>query len=170
MDITKNGKLIHLENPNDAMGQRIEAAKARAELAWEAKKGKSMAWDAEPDDGFSLEEFDAMISGNEFFQGKVISLSKKEQYERLIALGRWMEAKCQYVRQISIDKIVPSRKNATVRLDFSLMTMIEGDVARVYAAMNTLADDITISGAVQDRKNSEKVVRISFCVKNIWEE
>ena len=166
----RNSKVIYLNKPNDRIGARIEAAARRAEENYQRKLDKSEAWDKEPDGHFSLEEFDAILASNEFFSGKAQSFSKTEQFRRLYALGRWMDAKCRYVCGISADPPSKSSRNATVRLDLALMNLLEGEAAKVYAAMAAIADDITISGMVSDREDGNRCVRVSFCLHDVWED
>ena len=169
MQLTRKGKVIRLENPNNPIGMRIEAAKKRAEENRVLKQDKSEAWNAESGDSFSLEEFDAMLLSNEFFNGKTVNFTRVEQFNKLHSLGKWMDAKCGYVRGISVDHPSRSRKNATVRIDLAIMNLLDGEAARVYAAMAALADDITISGIVQDRKDGDRCIRVSFCIYDVWD-
>ena len=169
MEIIRNGRMIRLENLNDEIGRRIEAAKIKAEEKWKMKQDKADAWDREPDESFDLSEFDAILQSNEFFSGKLLNFPKVEKYQKLVSLSRWMDAKCQYVRGFSCDAPAKSQKNATVRIDLAIMNILEGEAAKVYAAMAAMADDITISGIVNDRKDGERCIRVSFCVQNVWE-
>lgn len=154
----KNEKVIYMN-----MKERIEAAKAKAEAEYEAKLEASRACDVDVRDFFTDEELDAILSGNDFFKGRIADLTRVQRHEKLSLAARWMQAHSMEVVALDIEPVSQSRPNAILTMDIRRLASLRGEELRVFTMMSALADSMYISGIKDD------VIRFSFCVEKVWQ-
>lgn len=157
-------KQIRIGNSNSPMGQRIGAAKTKAEADFSKKVERSRAADVDVRSFFTDEELEQLLSGNEFFNGKIADLSKLERYKRACAAAKWLEAHSVEVVQVETDGVSRNRPNAIVSIDIRRLASLREEELRVFTALTALADDLFMSGI------KDSTIRFTFGVRGIWKE
>ena len=159
-----NKNLPKIGNPDSPMGKRIAAAAKAAEDDFNKKIERSRASDVDVRSFFTDEELDALLSGNEFFNGKIADLSKMERYDKAVAAAKWLEANSVEVVKVDIEGVARDRPNAIICLDMRRLASLRGKELKLFTAMFTLADSVFLSGI----KDSH--IRFTFGVEGIWKE
>ena len=160
----KKGQVIYLNNPKDYMGKRIQEAKEKAEEALQNKVEQSRSSDVDVRDFFSNEELERIFQDNEFFQGKIADLSKKQRYDKAVMAAKWMEANSIEVVNVEIEKISPDRPNAIIVIDIRRLASLRGMELQVLTALFALADSAFLSGI------KDATIRFTFGIEGIWKE
>ncbi len=145
------------------MAQRIEAAKKKAEAAYNEKLRKSMALDADVQDCFKSEESGGILS-DDYFIGITANLSAMERYDKVKKAAMWLDANSMDVTGIEIEALSESRPNAAVTIELRRLASLRGKELRVFSAMNILADSVFISGV------KDAAIRFTFGLEGIWEK
>ena len=155
---------IRLGNPNSPMGQRIKAAKkkAEAELAEKVQKSRDPSLDVR--NLFSDEELEQLLARNELFEGHMADWTALQRYAKLAAAARWLDANSTEVVRVEIEDCSPSRPNAVVVMDIRRLASLQGRELKVYAGIVALADDLFLAG------NKDEIVRFTFGIRDIWQE
>lgn len=159
-----NSKQIRIGNSNSPMGQRIDAAKTKAEADFKVKVERSRADDVDVRSFFTDDELEQLLSSGESFNGKIADLSKLERYNRACAAAKWLEANSLEVVKVETDGVSHDRPNAIVSMDIRRLASLRGKELRVFTALTALADDLFLSGI------KDATIRFTFGVRNIWKE
>ena len=153
-----------MNNKQNPMGQRIEAAKVKAEADYQTKLKQSRNADVDVRNFFTDDELEELLSGNEFFNGKIADLSRLERYKRACAAAKWLEANSIEVLKVEVEGVSNDRPNAIIALDVRRLASLRDKELRVFTALTALADSVFISGI----KDSH--IRFTFGVEGIWKE
>lgn len=157
-------KVIYMNGNRNSMGDRIKAAAKAAEADFEEKVEMSRAADVDVRSFFTDEELEQLLSGNEFFNGKVADLSKLERYKRACAAAKWLEANSIEVVKVEIEGVSRDRPNAIIAMDIRRLASLRDKELRVFTAMTALSDDLFLSGI------KDSTIRFTFGVRDIWKE
>lgn len=153
-----------MANPATPMGQRIETAKVKAEADFNAKVERSRASDVDVRSFFSDEELEQLLSGNEFFNGRIADLSKMERYKRASAAAKWLEKNSMEVVNVEIEGVANDRPNAIIAIDIRRLASLRDKELQVFTALTALADSVFVSGL------KDKTIRFTFGVEGIWKK
>lgn len=157
-------KVIYMNGQRNSMGDRIKAAAQAAEAAFDEKVEKSRAANVDVRSFFTDDELEELLSGNEFFNGKIADLSKLERYKRACAAAKWLEANSVEVVKVEIEGVARDRPNAIIAMDIRRLASLRDKELRVFTAMTALADSVFLSGI------KDSTIRFTFGVEGIWKE
>ena len=162
--MNNNGKVIYMNNPNDRIGERIRAAAKAAEEEYKNKIERSRAADVDVRNFFTDEELDALLSGNEFFNGRIADMERMERYKRACAAAKWLDDHSIDVINVDIEGVSSDRPNAIIAVDVRRLASLRDKELRVFTALTALADSVYLSG-IKDNH-----IRFTFGVEGIWKE
>lgn len=159
------GKVLAVDfsKNNMNMGQRIEAAKQKAEADYNNKINKSREADVDVRDFFTPEELDRILS-DDYFSGKVANLSVMQRYNKVKQAAQWLEANSMEVTGIEIEPLSKNRPNAVITIEIRRLASLRGKELRVFSAMNILADSVFMSGI------KDSAIRFTFGLEGVWEK
>lgn len=157
------GKVLTVDFSKNNMGQRIEAAKKKAEENFAEKVNKSREADIDVRDFFNPEELDRILS-DDYFSGKVANLSVMQRYNKVKQAAQWLEANSMEVIGIEIEPLSKNRPNAVITIEIRRLASLRGKELRVFSAMNILADSVFMSGI------KDSAIRFTFGLEGVWEK
>ena len=158
------GKLTVLRGASGGrMKNHINDAKRKAEDELARKIEKSKGYNVDVRDIFTDADFDVICQNNEFFNGKIVDISKVQRYEKLKKAAQWLEAKSIEVVGIEIEPIEKDHPNAIIAIDIRRVSSFRDKELKAFSAMYILADTVFVSGV------KDSVVRFTFGIEDIWE-
>lgn len=144
--------------------ERVERAKIKAEEKYQKKLEQSKASDVDVRDFFDDEELDRILSDNEFFNGRVVDLSKMQRYEKLKLAAQWMNDHSMEAVSVDIEKPSSARPNVVVTMELRRLASLRGRELRIFTAMAAMADTVFLSGL------KDSTIRFSFGVESVYQE
>lgn len=153
-----------MSNKNDFMAERIQRAKEVAEERLQNRIELSRAADVDVRDFFFDEELERLFQDNEFFNGRIADLSKKQQYDKAVLAVKWLETNSLEVTHVEIERISPTRPNAILVMDVRRLASLRGQELQMLTALITLADSLFLSGL------KDSTIRFTFGFEKIWRE
>lgn len=139
------------------MADRIERAKAKAELAYTEKLERAKAYDRESEH-LTPEELDSIID-SALLCGGIDALDAVQRYERIRQAALWLDAHCMDVVSVEAEQTI--RPHSTIRVELRRLASLQGKALHVFTAMSALADSLSISG-VKDAS-----IRVTFAVTGL---
>lgn len=144
--------------------ERVERAKIKAEENYQKKLEQSKASDVDVRDFFDDEELDRILSDNEFFNGRVVDLSKMQRYEKLKLAAQWMNDHSMEAVSVDVERPSSSRPNVVVTMELRRLASLRGRELRIFTAMAAMADTVFLSGL------KDSTIRFSFGVESVYQE
>ena len=144
------------------MREIIERAKREAEQEYQEKKTISLRYDADARKIFTVEDLGRMLNEDEEFRGHTADMEKIRCYGRIVEAARWLESHSIEVVKVEVERISADRPNAVVAVDIRRLASFKGEEKGRFAAMMRDADTVFMSGIKDD------VIRLTFCVEQIW--
>lgn len=144
--------------------ERVERAKIKAEENYQKKLEQSKASDVDVRDFFDDEELDRILSDNEFFNGRVVDLSKMQRYEKLKLAAQWMNDHSMETVSVDVERPSSSRPNVVVTMELRRLASLRGRELRIFTAMAAMADTVFLSGL------KDSTIRFSFGVESVYQE
>ena len=150
--------------PDPAMSARIAEAKRKADAALKEKIEKSRNPDVDVRTFFTDEELEAILSGNDFFNGRIADLSRMERYKHACAAAKWLDTYSVDVSRIEIEPVSSARPNAIISIDFHRLSALRGKALRALTVLESLSDAVFLCGT------ADTTIRFTFGIEKIWTE
>ena len=146
------------------MEERIRKVKAERDAEYKEKAKKLLETNIPIEELFTPEDIEEIERRNAFFNGTVANLTKVQKHQKIVKIGKWLDAHSFDVLWCDAEPLSYANAGAAIIFELKELCIFKALALQAIIAMSSLADSVCLSAL------TGKSVRLSFFLDGVFSE